>query len=392
MASAVPAGHSPAAHPLSPDDRSGWAVVASGIALLFILLFAGIRLWVRNPVRATLFPDDLALFAASGVAAIQCILVIAAADRGLGQTTTLLGAATEHAPCDRLLYAGDAFFLAALFLSKISVLFLELRLSPERWHVLLTKAGLVACSLAAIACPVMILVGCGSRPWTQLAAQCDSLYTRWIVVFCIDAALELHIFAVILRMLAALQRKARNKLTATVMFGLRLPVILFAALRLLALAHFRHAPEPLFARVVPVAWTQAELAYSLAAATLPTLIPFLAELNTGLGAFDARGDLVRQTQQESSSASRHVGASYGLQSLKTKRGSMAQRHDAQGGQIRGDIVGFESSVVSPQADQRSVGSDDSTRVIIRKTVDVRYSPAPRAGRPGHYLGDEDGRE
>ncbi|KAK3112584.1 hypothetical protein LTR53_010978 [Teratosphaeriaceae sp. CCFEE 6253] len=390
MASAVPAGHSPAAHPLSPDDRSGWAVVASGIALLFILLFACIRLWIRNPFRATVFPDDFALFAATGIAAIQCILVIAAADHGLGQTTTLLGVATEHAPCDRLLYAGDAFFLAALFLSKISVLFLELRLSPERWHLVLTKAGLVACSLAAIACPVMILVGCGSRPWTQLSAQCESLYLRWIVVFCIDAAVELYIFAVILRMLAALQRKARNKLTATIMFGLRLPVILFAAFRLLALAHFRHSPEPLFARVVPAAWTQAELAYSLAAATLPTLIPFLAELNTGLGALDARGDLVRQTQQASSS-SRHAGGGYGLHSLKTKRGSMSQRHDdVQGGQIRGDVVGFESSVVSPQADQRSVGSDDSTRVIIRKTVDVRYSPAPRQGRPGHYLGDDDG--
>ncbi len=37
---------------------------------------------------------------------------------------------------------------------------------------------------------------------------------------------------------------------------------------------------------------------------------------------------------------------------------------------------YKSSVVSPQADQRSVGSDDSTRVIIRKTVDVSFSPVP----------------
>ena len=44
--------------------------------------------------------------------------------------------------------------------------------------------------------------------------------------------------------------------------------------------------------------------------------------------------------------------------------------------IRGDLVAYKSSVVSPQADQRSVGSDDSTRVIIKKTVDVSYSSAP----------------
>jgi len=174
MATALPSGFSPAAHPLSPDDHSGWAVVASSIGLLFVLLFASIRLWIRNPLRSKLYPDDFALLAATLLATIQTILVIAAADNGLGQSSNLLGDRSQ-ARVDRLIYASDAIFLASLFLSKISMLLLELRMSPEKFHVLLTKSGLAACGAALVACLVMTLVGCGSSPWEQTSQECEAL-------------------------------------------------------------------------------------------------------------------------------------------------------------------------------------------------------------------------
>ncbi|KAK0781638.1 hypothetical protein LTR75_014648 [Friedmanniomyces endolithicus] len=370
MATALPSGFSPAAHPLSPDDHSGWAVVASSIGLLFVLLFASIRLWIRNPLRSKLYPDDFALLAATLLATIQTILVIAAADNGLGQSFNLLGDRSQQT-VDKLIYASDAVFLASLFLSKISMLLLELRMSPEKIHVLLTKGGLAACGAALVACLVMTLVGCGSSPWEQTSQECEALYTRWIAVFCIDVASEIYIYAVILRMLFALQRNASKKMKAIVMFSLRLPVIIFAAFRLHQLSNFRTSTNPLFDRVLIVVWTQTELAYSLAAATIPILMPFLMGLNTGLGAFD-RDNMMIQTQQDSSRDMRSR-SEYGLHSMKR---SHVSRHSQVETQIRGDNVMYKSSVVSPQADQRSVGSDDSTRVIIRKTVDVSFSPVP----------------
>ncbi|TKA63261.1 hypothetical protein B0A55_09620 [Friedmanniomyces simplex] len=349
MATSLPSGYSPAAHPLSPDDHGGWAVVASSIGLLFILTFACIRLWVRNPLRAKLYPNDIALLAATALATIQTILVIAAADHGLGKTSKLLGDSSQDT-VDKIVYASDAIFLVALFLSKISVLLLELRMSPEKWHVMLTKGGLAACGAAL------------------LTHECQALYTRWIAVFCLDVAFELYIYAVILRMLIALQRNASKKMKATVMFSLRLPVIIFAAFRLHELSNFRTSTSPLFDGVLIVVWTQTELAYSLAAATIPILMPFLIGLNTGLGAFD-RDNMIIQTQQDSSLNQR---SGYGMHSMKRSHVSRVSQVETQ---IRGDNVMYKSSVVSPQADQRSVGSDDSTRVIIRKTVDVSFSPS-----------------
>ncbi|KAK5709918.1 hypothetical protein LTR17_019366 [Elasticomyces elasticus] len=368
MSASLPPGYSPAAHPLTPDDHSGWAVIASSVGLLFVLLFASIRLWIRNPARPVLYADDIALFAATALATIQSILIISASDHGLGQSSKLLGDAS-HGIADKILYASDAFFLAALFASKLSMLLLELRMSPEKWHMMLAKIGLGLCGAAMAACIVMTLVGCGGSPWLQISNECESLYNRWVAVFCLDVAVELYIYAVILRMLITLQRDTTKKLKAITMFSLRLPVIIFAAMRLRQLSMFRNSTDPLFDSVPVIVWTQTELAYSLAAATIPILMPFLIGLNTGMGMYIGENTIMR-TQNDSSM---NKGSGYGMHSIKRTH---ASRNSQSGDQIRGDNVMYKSSVISPQADQRSVGSDDSTRVIIRKTVDVSFSPTP----------------
>jgi hypothetical protein len=85
-------------------------------------------------------------------------------------------------------------------------------------------------------------------------------------------------------------------------------IIIIAVYRLLSLRDFRATSDALLDRVFVVVWTQGELTYSLVTATIPSLVPFLARLNTGLGAL-SRDDFIKQTQQDSS-------GSFALQSLK----------------------------------------------------------------------------
>ena len=61
-----------------------------------------------------------------------------------------------------------------------------------------------------------------------------------------------------------------------------------------------------------VAWTQAELAYSLATATLPCMMPFMMKFNTGMGTM-APETIIKQSQQDSL---QYVGGSYELGSGK----------------------------------------------------------------------------
>lgn len=112
MATPLPPGYSSANYPITPDDHGGYAVIASGVGLVFILLFATIRVWTRFPLRRALNLDDLVLFASTvsmtvsscelslmqsppqALSSIQGVLIFAAVDAGLGKAIHLLD---EHA-------------------------------------------------------------------------------------------------------------------------------------------------------------------------------------------------------------------------------------------------------------------------------------------------------
>lgn len=91
----LPAGYSPPAFANTPEDRGGWVVIASGVGLVFILLFASLRLYTRYPFRSRLLYDDLAIIVSTAVAIIQSALVIAAVSQGLGKTAEILEPGTK---------------------------------------------------------------------------------------------------------------------------------------------------------------------------------------------------------------------------------------------------------------------------------------------------------
>lgn len=106
------------------------------------------------------------------------------------------------------------------------------------------------------------------------------------------------------------------------------------------------------------------MTYSIVTAILPTLMPFLIKLNTGLGAF-SRDDFIKQTTHQES------GGSYVMQSLRSPQ---------SGSRMRSDNVNFQSMVVSGKEPRRSVSSDDSQRVMVTKSVDVSYSVDERINK------------
>lgn len=91
----LPTGYSRPAYANTPEDRSGWAVIASGVGLVFILLFAALRLYTRYPFRSRLLYDDLAIIVSAAAAIIQSSLVIAAVSQGLGKTDEIVGLDVE---------------------------------------------------------------------------------------------------------------------------------------------------------------------------------------------------------------------------------------------------------------------------------------------------------
>ncbi|KAK4561149.1 hypothetical protein LTR86_005104 [Recurvomyces mirabilis] len=364
----LPSGYSAPEYVISSTDRGGWAVIASSISLTFILLFAAIRLWMRYPFRNAFSSDDIVLLTATVISSAQSSLVLVAAHLGIGRSEVLLNN-DRITILEQLVYASDLAYIMALLLSKSSMVLLALRLSPERFHLIAAKSTLGFCLLLLIASGFIIGLGCNPKhPWS---GQCGSLYERWVTVEVCGCILELAIFVIVARVFVEVQRKWHSKLKGLVVFGLRLPVIVFAAYRLSALSSLVNSQDRNLDRVDAVIWTQIELSWSLVMATIPCLMPFMMKLNTNLGAFSP-DTILAQTQQDSQ---QYANGSYAMQSRKSshvKSKDDSERHM----KIRPDGAVNKSSIVSPRADERSLSSDDSTGLIIKRTVEVSYSQGP----------------
>lgn len=75
-----------------------------------------------------------------------------------------------------MLYAADLIYAVSLLLSKVSMVALEQRLSPERMHKLVVQGTLCLSAVAVVAAFLMIALGCDvARPWFQITRECDSL-------------------------------------------------------------------------------------------------------------------------------------------------------------------------------------------------------------------------
>ena len=80
----------------------------------------------------------------------------------------------------KTVYASDIFYLLGLWLSKISVLCLQLRLSPEYVHTVVVKGVLASSGAVLSASIVMVGLGCDSlHPWQPDTRECKGLVGRY---------------------------------------------------------------------------------------------------------------------------------------------------------------------------------------------------------------------
>ena len=150
----------------------------------------------------------------------------------------------------------------------------------------------------------------------------------------------------------------------------------------MSLRDVHNSENPLFARVPTVAWTQTALAYSLATATIPCLMAFMIKMQTGFGAINPNA-VLEQSRQDSHS---HSGAPFELRSVKRSQKSqnadevrIAHTRDfrfeteltpsTQAARL--DAANYQWAINSRKAEERSIASDDSKNMIIRKTVEFR---------------------
>ncbi|KAK6436558.1 hypothetical protein LTR95_007250 [Oleoguttula sp. CCFEE 5521] len=165
----------------------------------------------------------------------------------------------------------------------------------------------------------------------------------------------------------------KRKIRPLTPFFIRLVVITPAAFRLRSLHDVQLSTDPNFDSIGSIVFTQAELACSLVTATVSCLLAFVRGWNTGFGALNP--DTVQaQSRQDSIKA----GGSHELSAIhhrNTRRSHISVSLSAVAEEST-HKWSINTSRGKP-AEKRSIASDDSTGMMIRKTTETRIHTEAR---------------
>lgn len=161
-------------------------------------------------------------------------------------------------------------------------------------------------------------------------------------------------------------------------------VITVIILRLISIRHLQHSTNPTLDGALTAIFTQVEIFYGLMAATVPCLRPFLAGFSTNYGAMNQTtvigGSQIGLQGQDTSAAPK--GNSFIMSPVTSKERpsrlsmlkgkiSQAARRDTgtsiSNETFRPDQTGTETQVRGGY-DSRSIGSEASTKMIIKKQM------------------------
>lgn len=100
-------------------------------------------------------------------------------------------------------------------------------------------------------------------------------FARWQIIMAIDIITEVLLVAIPLVLICDILVKKSAKLTVFAVFGVRLVDIVFASLNLHRIAGMEGVEDQALAVIPSFMWTQAELLWSIVAASLPCLKTFM---------------------------------------------------------------------------------------------------------------------
>ncbi|KAI6827228.1 hypothetical protein KC332_g7161 [Hortaea werneckii] len=389
-ATGLPPGYHEPFAKTDADHHGSWVIICNAFGLVVGLISLAIRAYIRGKVSPPFSLDDWILAAATFLALIQCSLVFEAVHDGFGQSMKLISA-DKLVYLQKLLYTSDLFYVFTIYGAKSSVILLYRRIAPDRAHSLVAWAGLSLTLLFGIISIFLVALRCDlSQPWLQYNAQCTSLSAQWAAVTAFDVISEALLVGMSVHLVWKLQMPLARKGKVVLAFALRLPLIPISIVRLEYINQELGSSNPTLTGAVAGVLTQLAIFYSLMAATLPCLRPFLAGFVTNYGAMGGStviggsqlGSSKRDEKDTKGSfvmASMHSSGSHGGMNSPGGFRKQKQRVSQQMNEemFRPDRVRNKANATHPQHhshDASSIGSSESTKgILVQKDVTWQIS-------------------
>ncbi|KAK2750535.1 hypothetical protein FQN55_002136 [Onygenales sp. PD_40] len=382
---------SPPLMSIDSNHHGAKVVIAGAMGLCASCLALLIRLYVRVHARIPFGKDDYVLIIAASFILGHLAVTFFGVSKGFGRSIDLID--DSNLPTvQKALVASDIIYIIALYFTKCCIITIFIHLSPKKRHNQGAFATLVLSTIWLLVAILLISVNCELKmPWQDMASLCQDIFIRWQVITALDVVVELLLFGLALLLLAGLQMPLRQKGIVLSTFAFRLPLVIFSIIRLYRLHLGIYSINPSFHLVSSAIWTQIQLHYSLIACTVFALKPFMSAVSTNYG--NAEGTSLNQSgynsKQHDTTDTAPSGNSFALQSMTrsaSRARNLASAGNTQGGSGDSSLFpegyGATSATVSNarKHDERSLDSNDSTKMIIKK--DIQYSVEYSSGAEG----------
>ncbi|PGH15913.1 hypothetical protein AJ79_02080 [Helicocarpus griseus UAMH5409] len=291
------------------DKRGIIVIVATALCSWMILSFC-IRVYMRSRICGPFKTDDFAVGVGTVLGTTQVAVLVKAAAHGFGKVLKLIDQ-SEVSVAEKAFYASEILFILAHTAAKISVSFLLKRLGRDALFKRLCDMHHGVVFVWGIASALSIALKCNfDQPWL-LRNECMNLHRFWGAYTAFDITTELSLLAMTAYLVWGLQLAWKRKAIVVFAFAFRLPVIAFGITRFIYLLPALKSDDAFIDAAPGTICTEILLHYSLMAATIPCLQPFVVAFNTGWGQGNQstkRGNYV-VTTRNSIAMSPHVNCS-----------------------------------------------------------------------------------
>ncbi|CAN9266770.1 unnamed protein product [Alternaria sp. RS040] len=260
----------PPPYVITADDKRGLIVVTGAAVLAFVWSCFLIRVWLRWQSREWR-SDDWWLTAATLLDTVQSGIIFHLVELGLG-------ASQAGVPISQLQqlgnegFASQIIYIFVILASKLSVLFLYLRLSPGGAHRIASWSLVALSCVWALVSVILVAIPCNPAQTYTDADNCTNRWPKWLSIGTFDIITEFFIFLAAVHLIYSLQMRLRTKLLVILAFGARLPVIAIAGVRLYYLDQRLRGVTFTFDYVVATQW---QMGYAIMSSTITGMGPFL---------------------------------------------------------------------------------------------------------------------
>ncbi|RMZ66270.1 oxidase [Pyrenophora seminiperda CCB06] len=172
-------------------------------------------------------------------------------------------------------YMGEIFYVVALGISKISILFFYLRVFPAKSFRVLTYSVMGVAAAYTVAFFFATTIQCWpiSLAWTQWdglhKGTCNNIHLQGWIAAAINIALDVVVMILPMKHLAALNMSLKKKIMVMSMFSVGIFVIFVSTIRLYSLIHFASTQNITWNYVDAGIWSLLEINVSIICGCMP---------------------------------------------------------------------------------------------------------------------------